>query len=115
MPILKIFEFPDPILKKVCTEVTIFDAKLESFINDLIETMFSHKFCVGLAAPQVGNLQRIIIIDVSRARKPQPGNDLLVLINPVEVSYSLCHRCTSRPLYRSTQLDACLRRQIRTV
>lgn len=83
MPILKIREFPDPILKKICSEVASFDNDLESFINDLIETMQFNKFCVGIAAPQVGNLQRIIIIDVSRARKPQPSNGLLVLINPV--------------------------------
>ena len=83
MPILKIHEFPDPILKKACNKVIIFDSKLEIFIGDFVETMQSHKYCVGLAAPQVGNLQRIIVIDISRARKPQPNNGLLILINPV--------------------------------
>lgn len=83
MSILKVLEFPDPILKKTCSEVTSFDSKLESFISNLVETMHSHKFCVGLAAPQVGNLQRIIAIDISKARKPQPNNGLLVLINPI--------------------------------
>ena len=87
MPILKVFEFPDPILKKVCNKVTIFDSKLESFVIDLIETMNAHNFCVGLAAPQVGNLQRIIAIDVSRARKPPVEalrvTPLLILINPI--------------------------------
>ena len=83
MSILKVHEFPDPILKKICNEVTVFDSCLESFIKDLIETMESHKFCVGLAAPQVGNLQRIIAINISKARKPQPNNGLLVLINPI--------------------------------
>lgn len=82
MPILKIHEFPDPILKKKCFEVTTFDSPLESFINNLVETMYNYKFCVGLAAPQVGNLQRIIAIDISKARKPQENNGLLVLINP---------------------------------
>jgi peptide deformylase len=83
MSILKIIEFPDPILKKVCKEVTNFDTNLEAFVGDLIQTMQAHKYCVGIAAPQVGNLQRIIVIDVSRARKPQNGNGLLILINPV--------------------------------
>ena len=82
MPILKVFEFPDPILKKVCSKVTNFDSSLETFIKDAVETLHSHMFCVGLAAPQVGNLQRIIFIDISRARKPQPNNGLLILINP---------------------------------
>lgn len=87
MPILNVHEFPDPILKKICAEVINFDLELQSFISDLVETMLSHKFCVGLAAPQVGNLQRIIIIDVSRARKPPVealrATPLLILINPI--------------------------------
>lgn len=82
MPILKVIEFPDPILKKVCDKVTNFDLKLESFVKDLTETLQFHKFCVGIAASQIGNLQRIIAVDVSRARKPQPSNGLLILINP---------------------------------
>lgn len=83
MPVLKVLEFPDPVLKKVSQKVIIFDLVLESLVNDLIETLGSHKYCVGIAAPQVGNLQRIVVIDVSRARKPVPNNGLLILINPV--------------------------------
>ena len=82
MTILKVIEFPDPILKKVCAEVTVFDSALSLFVSNLIETMHSHKYCVGLAASQVGTLKRIIVIDISRARKPQKNNGLLVLINP---------------------------------
>ncbi len=83
MAILKIFEFPDPILKKMCTEVTSFDSQLEGFVKDLVDTLNSHQYCVGIAASQVGNLKRIITIDISRARKPQASNGLLILINPV--------------------------------
>ena len=83
MSILKIFEFPDPILKKACDPVRIFDEDLKFFISNLVETMYNHKYCVGLAASQVGNLQRIIAIDISKARKPHSNNGLLVLINPV--------------------------------
>ena len=83
MPTLKIFEYPDPILKKTCAEVAVFDLMLQVFISDLVETMLSYQYCVGLAAPQVGNLQRIIAINVARARKPAPNNGLLILINPV--------------------------------
>ena len=82
MPILKVLEYPDPILQQVSHEVTNFDSSLEAFLKDFIETLNSHKYCVGLAAPQVGNLQRIIGIDISRARKPHPNNGLLILINP---------------------------------
>ena len=82
MALLKVYEFPHPILKKVCSSVTEFNSALESFISDLTETLKSHKYCVGLAAPQVGRSEQIIIIDISRARKPQPNNGLLTLINP---------------------------------
>jgi peptide deformylase len=83
MPVLKICEYPDPILKRISQEVTSFDFKLKSFIDNVYETLYSHEFCVGLAAPQLGNLQKIVLIDVSKARRPQPGNGLLVMINPV--------------------------------
>ena len=82
MAILQVLEYPEPILKQVSKEVTNFDSSLEAFLKDFIETLNSHKYCVGLAAPQVGNLQRIIGIDISRARKPHPNNGLLILINP---------------------------------
>lgn len=82
MTLLKVLEYPEPILKQISKEVTLFDSSLEVFLNDFIETLNSHKHCVGLAAPQVGNLTRIIAVDVSRARKPHPNNGLLILINP---------------------------------
>lgn len=88
MSVLKVLEYPDPILKKVCAKVEAFDAPLQNFVNDLIETLNNNKFCVGLASPQVGNLQKIVAVDVSRARKPLPNNGLLVLINPVIVDSS---------------------------
>lgn len=82
MTILPVLEYPDPILKQLSREVTNFNSSLETFLKDFIETLNSHKYCVGLAAPQAGNLQRIIGIDISRARKPHPNNGLLILINP---------------------------------
>lgn len=88
MSILKVYEYPDPILKKVCPKVESFDSELESFSNDLVETLNSFNFCVGLAAPQVGILKRMVAIDISRGRKPQPNNGLLILVNPVIVDSS---------------------------
>ncbi len=88
MSILQIFEYPDPILKKKCEKVSLFNTELDVYVKDLTETMQFHKYCVGLAAPQAGILKRIITIDVTRARKPQPGNGLLVLINPTIIESS---------------------------
>jgi peptide deformylase len=52
--------YGDPVLKKVATPVTVFDAKLKQLATDLIETMY-HFNGIGLAAPQVGISKRIFI------------------------------------------------------
>lgn len=88
MSILKVYKYPDPVLKQISIPVTDFNNELKNFIADHVETMYSFDFCVGLAAPQVGNLQRIITVDVSKARKPQDGHGLLVLINPKILEYA---------------------------
>ena len=68
--------YPDPVLKQKTDLVTEFNSKLDKFLNDMADTMYAEKG-VGLAAPQVGSLQRITVIDVSEER-----NDLKFFINP---------------------------------
>jgi peptide deformylase len=81
MAILKILEYPDLRLKQVSEPVTKFDVELRSFIADLDETMQAGPGAVGIAAPQVGRFQQIIIVDCSAKPKiRQHGH--LVLINP---------------------------------
>lgn len=63
----------DPVLKKKSAPVTKFDKKLRRLLDDMAETMYDASG-VGLAAPQVGVNERVIIIDV--------GEGLLELINP---------------------------------
>ncbi len=76
MAILDILEFPDPRLRKIASPVTVFDEKLDSFIQDMLETMY-HAQGIGLAATQVNVHERIIVIDVSETKdSPQ------VFINP---------------------------------
>ena len=66
----------DEILKKKSREVEIIDDKLQTLIDDMIETM--HKYNgVGLAAVQVGVLKRVIVIDL------YDDNGPIVLINPI--------------------------------
>lgn len=66
----------DEILKKKSREVEIIDEKLQTLIDDMIETM--HKYNgVGLAAVQVGVLKRVIVIDL------YDDNGPIVLINPI--------------------------------
>jgi len=81
MAVLEILKYPDPLLKEIAAEVTEFDASLRAFIQDLEETMRAGPGGVGIAAPQVGHLQRIIIVDVSSKPKIKQHGRLL-LINP---------------------------------
>ncbi len=82
MPVLDILTIPDERLKQVSAPVAQFDAKLEAFIEDLEQTRQAGPGAVGIAAPQVGRFQRIVIVDVSNMRKPQPNHGWMVLINP---------------------------------
>lgn len=79
MAIRKIRVMGDEILNKKCKEVKEMTEKNRELIEDMLETMYDANG-VGLAAPQVGILKRIAVIDVSETRD-QP----IVLINPVIV------------------------------
>ncbi len=76
MAIRTIREEGDEILKKVSREVEVIDEKIQTLIDDMLETM--HKFNgVGLAAVQVGILKRVVVIHIDY-EKEEP----LILINP---------------------------------
>ncbi len=81
MTILDILKYPDETLKKTSDQVEYFDAELRKFLADLEETMRACPGGVGIAAPQVGNFQRIAIVDVSAKYKIQ-DNGCMILINP---------------------------------
>ncbi|MCU7921231.1 MAG: peptide deformylase [Candidatus Thiodiazotropha sp. (ex Dulcina madagascariensis)] len=82
MAILEILKLPDPRLKAVAEDVERFDSRLHDFIADLEQTRQAGPAAVGIAAPQVGVSQRIVIIDCSTTRKPAPNHGHLVLVNP---------------------------------
>ncbi len=82
MAILDILTLPDPALKQVSEPVAVFDDELRAFIDDLEETRRNGPAAVGIAAPQVGRFQRIVILDCSTTRKPVPNHGRLVLVNP---------------------------------
>jgi peptide deformylase len=77
----EILIFPDPGLKKKSLSVTIINEKIRELVQDMAETMYDAPG-VGLAAPQIGVHQRVIVIDVS-SRDEAPA--LIVAINPVIV------------------------------
>jgi peptide deformylase len=77
--IREILTYPDPVLKKKSAPVAIINEKTRELVRDMAETMYAAPG-VGLAAPQIGVLQRIVVIDVS-AKDEKP--ELIVAINPV--------------------------------
>lgn len=82
MALLTIREIGDPILNKKAKEVKESSDRLQELIDDMFETMYETNG-VGLAAPQVGILKRLVVMDVS-AEQDQP----LVFINPSIVETS---------------------------
>lgn len=76
MAIRKIRTMGDPILEKECKEVKDVTRRIKTLIDDMLDTMYEANG-VGLAAPQVGILKRIAVVDVS-----QEGNQPIVMINP---------------------------------
>lgn len=73
----EIVKFGDPMLREKCAEVGEFNGELWRLLDDMYETMRKADG-IGLAAPQVGVLKRIVVIDVGKGR--------LELINPVIMS-----------------------------
>ena len=73
MGLRKILTDKEPALHKVCKPVTSFDAKLHKLLDDMGETMRDSNG-VGLAAPQVGILRRVVTVDL--------GDEILELVNP---------------------------------
>lgn len=116
--IMPILTFPDPKLREVSQRVETFGPEVAKLVEDMIETMY-HANGIGLAAPQVGELKRIVVIDTRpkdekgrrykyeemtelEAAVPQP----LVLINPEivkgEGKTTFDEGCLSIPGYYET-------------
>ena len=74
MGLRKILTDKDPALHKVCKPVENFDAKLHKLLDDMRDTLIDSQG-VGLAAPQIGILRRVVLVDT--------GDEILELINPV--------------------------------
>ena len=100
MAVLKIYEYPDPILKQKAAPVEEVNDELRRLFDDMLETMYSATG-VGLAAPQVGVSKRVVVIDThdqEEGEAPSP----LYLANPEIVWHSeekICHEegCLSVP------------------
>ena len=77
---LKIVKVGDPVLRKVCRPVDAVTPRINTLLDDMIDTMRDADG-VGLAAPQVGVLRRVVVIET-------PDEGLIELINPKIIAYS---------------------------
>jgi peptide deformylase len=77
--ILDVVKYGDPVLTKQAEEVTEFDDKLARLVDDMFETMYGARG-VGLAAPQVGLLKRLFVMDCAYGKNKEQK---VALINPV--------------------------------
>lgn len=92
--ILEVLKFPDPRLREVSQPVTEFGPQLKKLSEDMLETMYAEQG-IGLAAPQVGHLHRMLVIDCrpktekgrysieDMSELEQKVEQPLVIINPV--------------------------------
>lgn len=76
----KILPFGEPILRKVAKPITRFDGKTNKLIDDMVDTLYAKEGRAGLAAPQVGILRRVIVMDSEHG--------LIELINPEIIEMS---------------------------
>ena len=102
MSVLKIRTYPDPVLKKKAKPVESINGDLQTLIDNMVETMYAAPG-IGLAATQVGELKRLIVVDVSTREEDVP---LIVLVNPeivhTEGKIVSEEGCLSVPGYVST-------------
>ena len=84
MSLLNILHYPDPRLRKTAAKVDSFGPQLQKFADDLLETMYDAPG-IGLAAPQVGVLRRLLVMDCVKEEDAAPRP--MVLIDP-EVTWS---------------------------
>ena len=86
MAVREVLRYPHPSLKQKARELGSDDAGVIAEVaTDLVDTMQSFGHCVGLAAPQLDHLVRMVAVDVTGHKKATTQNGLLVLVNPVVV------------------------------
>ena len=78
MALRKIIEYPEPLLRLKAKEVDVFDDELKILVEDMAETMWDAPG-IGLAAPQVAQSVRVIVVDIT---EPDEEKHYMALINP---------------------------------
>lgn len=88
---LKIYEYPHPVLKQKAEKVAKVDGEIKTLLDNMLETMYAAAG-VGLAAPQVGVLKRIVVIDISHEDEGEKRNPIY-LVNPEIIWHSDEQKC----------------------
>ena len=105
MAVQEVLVYPDPRLKEVCAPIENFDTSAQQLLRDLIDTMVDAGHSVGIAAPQIGEIRRAAVVDVSKSKlgKKQENHGLLQMVNPEiierEGSQIVREGCMSVPDY----------------
>jgi peptide deformylase len=94
MAIKEIVTIPDPVLRRKAHKVTVFDKDFQTFVDDMVDTLRDAPG-VGLAAPQVGVSQRLIVVEYSEDEdeevqedKPAAPKKLYIVANPEIIAAS---------------------------
>lgn len=84
MAVKEVLVYPDPKLKEVCEPITNFEDSVGQLLEDLVDTMVDAGHSVGVAAPQIGDLRRAAVVDVSKSKlgKKQENHGLMQMVNP---------------------------------
>jgi peptide deformylase len=83
VPVRPVLVYPDPLLKSVSGPCDCPPDDVRAIAQDLVDTMRAHERCVGLAAPQIGYLRRIVAVDVTGHPKATVAHGLIVVVDPV--------------------------------
>ena len=82
MAVREVLHYPHPALKAVAEPAPLDSPETERAARDLLDTMVDFGHCVGLAATQLGDLTRIVAVDVAGHKKATTESGLLLLANP---------------------------------
>ncbi|MEM9927057.1 MAG: peptide deformylase [Cyanobacteria bacterium P01_D01_bin.50] len=89
MVVKSLVYYPDPLLREVSTKIDVYDRDFQTLVENLIDTMLAED-SMGLAAPQIGELKRVFVLNKKRiagykSQSYQP-EDILCVVNP-EIEY----------------------------
>jgi len=111
MAVREILCYPDPLLKMICEPIAELNQECDTLVQDLLDTMLTSGHSVGVAAPQIGVSQRVVVVDVSNSKLGRDNNHgQLVIINPEILEQSgqktMREGCMSVPDYTGNVVRA---------